>query len=217
MKNPEFRVDCITHRKDPILLFCCLTMCLDEDDTIMNTTIESELMITCKESGINFTDITQGPDNPNFTFGAPRNPEDLGEVTRLAEEFYAHKLASYFHWLLLCNPEINIDNPDRAFREFALNTDPRKDFHVTDMDAFNNPLIFDTPFEERSKNINQSKVWIDATTGRKPKEQKLKCSDFESAFPETVREKAKEKWAQLGFDRPFEEIEPVDPDWIFKN
>ena len=216
MKNPEFRVDCITYRKEPILPFACLTMSLDEDNTIQSTTIEQEYMITLKESGVKFVDIAQGPDNPNFHYGAVRDPDDICEMTRFAEEFFAHKLSSYHHWFILSDPDINVDTPDRAYREFALNADPRRDFHVTDMDAFNNPLLFDTPSDERLKGINQSKVWIDATTGRKPKEQKLKKDQFECDFPETLQKKVKENWGKLGFDRPFEEIEPVDPDWLLK-
>ncbi len=216
MKNPELRIHCITHRKDPILPFSCMSMSMDEDDTVMNTTSETELMIALKESGIKFSDIARGPDDISFTFAACRDQEDIGEITRLTEEFFANKLSIYCHWLMVTDPDVNIDNPDRAYREFALNTDPRRDFHVTDMDAFNNPLVFNTPLEERQKNINQSKVWIDATTGRKPKDQKPKRDTYEYAYPESLRKKIKENWKKLGFDRPYEEIEPVDPDWFFK-
>lgn len=216
MKNPEFRVHCITRRNKPVLPFACMTMSMDEDNTVMSTTIEQEHMITLKESGTQFVDIVHGPDNPNFQFGAVKDPDNIGEITRFVDELTAHKLASYENWFMMTDPDVNIDSIDRAFREFGLNTDSRKDLHVSDLDAFNNPLLFDTPYDERSKMINQSKIWIDATTGRKPKEQKPKRNEFEVAFPESVKDKARENWSRLGFDRPFEEMDPVDPDWLFK-
>lgn len=209
MQNPLYRINCITHRKDPIMIFVSQVGTVNEGICVPVPNIEADRMhLLVEEKGLPVRDVGVAAEQPNSIFVSMNDTRQyyLAQVAAVSQ---ASKLASYEHHLWFFDPDQDVGLSHYALEAWALNCDPRTGFHISDEDAFNNPLLFITGLEERKKMINAAKVWYDCTTANKPPELIPRKDNFERGYDKDIQNRVKERWIEMGFDVPFKEIETV--------
>ena len=205
--SPLFRVNCITHRKNPIISFVTEGLKWAEDFPATlgmshgyREYAESVGIKGIKSFLFNMDTCTM------MAFGL--DPENAGDPMRLGRLIMGHKAMINVNTLGLYDPSVDVTDSRDTLEEFGLACDPRslREF-TTDDDVYLTPLTFISDAENRSKGTDGAKNTWDCTTKFKHWKRPPRAS-FDKAYPAEIRKRVEDLWPDLGFDEPFDDKIP---------
>ena len=201
--SPVFRVNCITHRKNPIISFVTEGLKWAEDFPATLGMMHGYREYA-ETTGIkSIKNLLYSMDtSPLIWFGI--DPETPGEPARLGRLLMGHKAMINFNTVGLYDSDVDITDTRDAMEEFGLACDPRSlsDF-TTDADVYLTPLTFISDAANRARGTDGGKNAWDCTSKFKHW-KKPKTAIFEKAYPFSIQERVKALWADLGFDEAFD-------------
>jgi len=206
--SPIFRVQCITHRKNPIIPFTVEGAKWNDGVGGSLFGMGSGWAEYVADLGINVYDCW--PAN-NIDAAGGLIPCYIDALTPDEPLRFAHATFSYkatfagLMSVIICDANIDPTDTRDAFEALGMSCDPRRQIFITDRDTYNYPLVFYTDAAERFKNIGAARVAYDATVKFKPWAEKIRRSHFEASFPEDMQRAVKDEFGKWGFDEPFEE------------
>ncbi len=197
---PVFRVQCITHRKDPIITF-------DVEGTKTN---ESQCMGSIQQGNYFYDFLKREMGFPikdaycttEASWGNVIISTEVpytGYVSELVEACFSNKYMMWNNWVIVVDADVDIRDPRDVMEEFALQCHPQRIIH-TDLDGFNHPLNFFTELSDRIKNTKGAKKAYDCTTSWLKPSQLPKKDTFEEAYPPDIQEFVLKNWKSFGFD-----------------
>ena len=204
--SPVFRVNCITHRKNPIISFVTEGLKWAEDFPASLGMIAGyrEYAESVGIKGIKNT-IFSMDTCTLMAFGI--NPQKPGDILRLARIIMGSKAMINLNTLGLYDTDADVTDCRDMMEETGMAWDPRSisDF-TSDDDIYQTPLSFISDAANRAKGTGGAKLSWDCTSKFKSWKKPEKTI-FEKAYPVSIQKKVKEAWSDLGFDEAFDEKE----------
>ncbi len=204
--SPLFRVNCITHRKNPIISFVTEGLKWAEDfpATLGMSHGYREYAESVGIKGIK-SFLFSMDTCTMMTFGF--DPESPGDPIRLGRLIMGHKAMINVNTLGLYDPDVDVTDSRDTLEEFGLACDPRSlSAFTTDDDVYLTPLTFISDAGNRSKGTDGGKNSWDCTSKFK-RWKKPERTNFEKAYPVEIQKRVRDLWSDLGFDEPFDEKE----------
>jgi len=201
-KQPVCRIDCITHRKNPILTFAQTGGSAHEGTQLAPAVSYQTYHMLTKLFQLPVADVGYFSDYWESIAMADTSPQAKSLV---ANTVFVHGIPLLTrNFVVLTDPDTYMDHGSTVLAEL-INCDPENDLHVTDMDVTAIPVTFHVTHKERIRGLNMASMWLDCTTSEKPQELVPRKDSFEYAFPQDLRQQVAAKWSRLGFDKPFDE------------
>lgn len=195
MPRPVFRVDCITHRNNPIMPISCAGTDLDECEILLGvfsltTSIRREL----KEKGL---PVISAFSPPGLKFALlivsvePGNPGIADQVTSVVR---ASKMGVFFQYIVIVDGDVDATNFTEALHSTFTKAHPVRGIQIFSL-APGHALI---PFSDLHDKMNArgAGMTIDATTpvGQDGNGDGLRRVSFRNAYPEELRKNVTENW-----------------------
>lgn len=202
--SPIFRINCITHRRNPIIPVSVEGCRWAEPVSMVVGDALSGWLGYVSSLGFKNIECWSHPDilSQYLSRGDFATPQ---EKQQLVQACYAFKQMVPGHWQAVFDKEANFTDARDIGEEIALNFDPRDyKLYLTDQDCLMYPLSFFTDAENRFKGTDAAKLTTDCTTQFKDPRFIPRKALFEKAYPEEVKARVEKMWSGLGFDEPFE-------------
>jgi 4-hydroxy-3-polyprenylbenzoate decarboxylase len=202
--SPIFRVNCVTHRNNPIVTFFCEgAKWGDSESALLNFTMASVDYLE-RGLGLPVVDMVSDRDASWGFYPIAIDLEHPEQVRELFDAAYAWKSTLWCFYFSAHDPDVDTRDMRDVIEDIGINSDPRflKEY-TSDLDCFMHPLDFFTDVENRFRGTDAAKTAYDCTKKFKPWKYPRKDT-FENAYPAEVVEKTKAMWTELGFDEPFE-------------
>ena len=202
--SPVFRVTAITHRKNPVIPITVEGVTMQDDGGMGCWGMEWSAIAYLQSRGHRVPYVRMYPLNPPpWTISC--DPETPLESIQMIHDFFGFKSMIWVPWLTVIDTGIDMVDWSNVIEEIGLNCNPAEfGKNQTDLDAMNHPLNFYSDAEERFRMSGGGKYAYDCTTKfREPRFKPIRDT-LERAYPDEVKERAKELWAKFGFDKPFE-------------
>ena len=210
--SPVFRVNAITHRKNPVVPMTVEGIKMQDDTGITQWSFASSAELYMNSQGFPVPEIGAAPPI-TVKWAINCDPETPSELHKIAQTWFGHKNMIWSHWLAMTDPGVSLQDWTEVYEAVGLNCDPRDLKKCTsDLDAFCHPLMFYTDVVNRFRGTDGAKFYYDATTKFKDPRFILRKDNFEKAFPEEIRQRVREKWEKLGFDESWEDRQIIGGD-----
>ncbi len=200
---PVMRVTGITHRKEPIIPFCNDG---PRDFVNISTSVSSTLIPIAVGAHL-AADMKFPVSKVAISTFMPWSA--LIVATDVPYPGYVQQLAKYIHhvgvfaicdFVIVVDKEVDPANTEWVMEEIALKAHPVKDFH--EFGKLRGPKIHLNVYQtvEEKKIGLTSKVYIDATTKEWDEAtQGPKHLNFDTLYPENIRQVVSDKWEKLNF------------------
>lgn len=195
MPRPVLRVQCITHRKNPILTMCNPGKPWEEDAVMDSITVSAMLENELEARGIPFKSVYVVP--PALGVVVAVKPPYGGFAQTVASAIWASKPGFSRSYIFVVGEDVDVTNPEDVLWCLTTRLHPQKGIHIQS-DAPGSPL---RPFlgrEEKEKGM-APRVLFDATFPHHwTSEDTPEIIDFEHGWPQEVRDKVLARWAEYG-------------------
>lgn len=208
-RKPTFaiRVNCITHRKDPIIPFLSaapVNECHSVASTLLGTAYYWKAVT---EKGMPVKQIYHWPHAPfQSAIVSTKVPNYPGYIRDLANVLFSQKMFTHYDYLTFVDAEVDPADVSQVLEEWFTKTNPKRDYKITDQPeggkaAFCGPYLDEQDLERNvlGDAAHVPKVFIDATTKPGTRTRRLV---FENLFPESLQEKVVTNWTKWGFEDP---------------
>ncbi|MCC7413758.1 MAG: UbiD family decarboxylase [Gammaproteobacteria bacterium] len=194
MPRPVFRVDCITHRNDPIMPVSCPGTDLDECEILLGvfsltTSVRREL----RDWGLPVVNAFSPPGLKFALLVVTVEKGHPGIADRVASVVRASKMGVFFQYIVVIEDDVNATNYPEALHAAFTRCDPGRGIQIFPL-APGHPLI---PFLDLHDKMNSrgAAMTIDATT---PPEwtqiDRPERMSFAKAYPQDLQARICENW-----------------------
>lgn len=207
MPRPVYRVECITHRNDPILPVASSGTPIDEWDIINGLSFDAEMMENFRKRGWPVT----GCFTPPWLSG-----NYVIVTTKIPYAHFAHQITSairntaagrFVPYVQVCDDDIDPTNFDMVIHALATKCHPRRGTQVID-ETHGNPFMPFVNADER-RISKSSAVTLDCTwpTDWDPAIAVPPRASFDQIYPKEVQAKVLKNWTKVyGFPEKKAEI-----------
>ncbi len=199
MPRPVFRVQCITHRKNPILTMCNPGKGWEENDVVLCISGSAVLKNELESRGLPFKSVYVLP--PSMSVIVSAQPQYSGYAHTLAGAIWSVKGGVNKPYVFVVGEDVDVTDPEDILWCLTTRLHPRRGIHIQE-EAPISPL---SPFlsKEDKKTGAGARILLDATFpyGWTDEERPV-VIDLEHGWPQDVRDKVLARWGEYGFDRP---------------
>jgi 4-hydroxy-3-polyprenylbenzoate decarboxylase len=195
MPRPVFRVDCITHRNDPIVPISCAGTDLDECEILLGVfSLTTGIRRELKESGLPVRNAFSPPGLKFALLIVSVEKGHAGIADQVASVVRGCKMGVFFQYIMVVESDVDVTNFPEALHAAMTKCHPDRGIQVFEL-APGHPLI---PFLELHDKLHSrgAALTFDATTpvDWDPELDTPKRMSFNGAYPEEVRVKVLENW-----------------------
>jgi 4-hydroxy-3-polyprenylbenzoate decarboxylase len=195
MPRPVFRVDCITHRDNPIMPISCAGTDLDECEILLGVfSLTSGARRELKEAGLPVRTVYSPPGLKFSLLIVAVEKGHPGIADRVVSVIRGSKMAVRFQYMMVVEEDVDATNFTEALHACMTKCHPVNGIQVFDLSP-GSPL---TPFLDLHDKMHSrgASITLDGTTppewtsdGDRPRR-----ASFEHAFPDALRAKVLENW-----------------------
>jgi 4-hydroxy-3-polyprenylbenzoate decarboxylase len=193
--RPVFRVNCITHRNQPILPVSTPGKPFDDTTFVYSLFGSAALKQELRKLGFPFKDVYLTPSMVAVIISAKETYP--GYVHTLSSAIWGTKAGIYRPVVIVVGEDIDVTNMDEVMWALTTRVHPVRDIHVKKR-APSHPLFSFLSPEERTT-LTGAAVCYDATFPFEWKENAPRIADFEHAWPDDVRKMVLSRWKEYGF------------------
>jgi UbiD family decarboxylase len=207
--QPLYKVDAITHRRNPILPISVPGRATgpDETHTMIGTLASAEILHLLQGESLPVTNVFTLYESQVIWAAVQVNRAELSKLNTNADEFckrlgdlvFRHKCGMQIHRLLVVGDDVDPYNFNDVMWAFATRCRPSLDeFHFEDVAAY--PLV---PYMSHGPGtkLTGGKVVSNCLLPMEYKgEQGWVTCNFENGYPEDVKAKVLERWKQFNLD-----------------
>lgn len=201
--RPVYKVNCITHRNDPIFTMSNMGVPVDDSAAIMQVTLALEIKKLLKSQGMPITDVYCPPFGITYAIIVGVKTQVYSNAAHhIGNLIFGHKLAGPWSQIVIAvDEDVDIFNLKEVFHAFSTKLHPGRSIHVYDR-CFAAPLSPYLSFEERLRSEG-AKVLFDCTwpANWQPHTEVPPKMSFRNAYPTDVQEKVLKKWEKYGFGK----------------
>lgn len=197
-----FRVNCITHRKDPIIPFLTAARISDSISmySVLFTVAFYNTLVYANNLPVKM--VYFAPHSPNQTFFISTDVPYKGFIRNVADCINSKGQMTHYDYIYFVDSEVDPSDVEQVIEEIMTKTNPLRDYHISDNVAPKLLLAGYLDEEDFQKNVLGesglgAKDYIDATTKGNPE---IKRNTFETLFPEDLQKWVVENWKRLGFE-----------------
>ena len=199
MPRPVFRVDCVTHRNNPIMSISCPGVELDECEILNGVfSLTSSMDRELRTSGLPVKKV-MSPPGLKFALmlvivekGHPGIAEQVVNVLR------ASKTGVFFQYVMVVDEDVDVTNLPEFLHAVLSRTHPKRGIQIMDL-APGHPLI---PFSDLHDKMNSrgASMCFDATTQPEadPDKDVPERISFSASYPKALQEKVLASWGLYG-------------------
>ncbi len=202
--SPVFRVNCITHRHNPIIPMTVEGALWSDTSGVMFQSRNFTLLDYFHSVGLPAKDLYEDVDTNGGWHPISIDPPDPQTIYQIHQALFGHKAFTNSTWTITTDPDIDLPDTRDVWEEVGLNCDPRSQLILSDLDAMSAPLLFYTDPENKYQGTDGAKGGYDCTTKFKDPRFIPRKDTFEKAYPDEVRGLVERMWSKLGFDEPME-------------
>ena len=195
--RPVFRVQCITHRKDPILTMCNPGKGWEENDVVFTINGSATIRNELRSRGIPFKSVYVLP--PSMSVVVSAKHQYHGYAHTLASAIWSMKGGINRPYIFIVGEDVDVTDPEDLLWCLTTRLHPARGIHVLN----ETPISPLTPFlsAEDKKRGTGARVIFDATFpyGWSEEERPI-VVDLEHAWPADVRERVLARWAEYGME-----------------
>lgn len=195
VERTVFHVQCITHRKKPILTMANPGKPWEEDAVIFTINGSAMIRNDLESRGIPFKSVYVMP--PAMAVVVAAQPRYSGFVQTVAAAVWSGKFGVSKPYIFVVGEDVDVTDPEEVLWCLTTRLHPEKGIHVQ-KSAPAGPL---TPFLSREEKASGggSRVLFDATFPfHWTPEERPTIIDFEHAWPAEVKEKVISRWEEYG-------------------
>lgn len=209
--SPIFHINCVTHRKNPIIPVFVAGAKWGATAQGLSITVAPHIYEHLKPLGFRFGDACGDTDALTSFIAYTHDPESPQELNRFIHALLSQRGYIIYSNTIVCDLDVDIEDARDRWEQVGLNCNPQTFSQYQYGDSFMYALHFFTDVENRFRNTDGGKCVFDCTTKFKNLDFVTRKDYFEKAFPDLVRERAKEIWSKLGFDEEWEDKRIVRP------
>lgn len=194
--RPVFRVQCITHRKNPILTMCNPGKGWEENDVVFTINGSAMIRNELKSRGIPFKAVYVMP--PAMSVVVSAAPQYHGYAHSLANAIWSTKTGVNKPYVFVVGEDVDVTNAEDVLWCLTTRLHPARGVYVMN----ETPVSPLSPFLSRQDKAGGTgaRVFLDATFpyGWRDEDRPV-VVDFEHAWPLEVREKVLARWSEYGY------------------
>lgn len=195
MPRPVFRVDCITHRKNPIMPVSCAGTELDECEILLGVfSLTQGIRRELIDSGLPVTRVFSPPGLKFALLMVSVEPGHRGIGDQVASVVRGSKMAVFFQYVMVVEGKVDVTNFTEALHAVFTRTHPRDGIQVFDLSP-GHPLI---PFldlhdklHSRGSSVTFSPAASESGNGTTNGHTRMSFAD---AYPAAIREGVLARW-----------------------
>jgi phenylphosphate carboxylase alpha subunit len=199
MPRPVFRVDCITHRDNPIMPISCAGTDLDECEILFGVfSLTSGMERELREAGLPVRGVFSPPGLKFALLLVSVEKGHAGIADKVVSALRASKMGVFFQYVAIVEDEVEVTDIPQVLHTVFTRTHPVRGLHVREL-APGHPLI---PFLDLHDKMHArgSTMCLDATTptdwdNNSDTQDRI---SFENSYPETLRQKVQDNWQDYG-------------------
>jgi 4-hydroxy-3-polyprenylbenzoate decarboxylase len=193
--RPIFRVQCITHRKSPILTMCNPGKSWEENDVVLSINGSAILRNELRSRGIPFKSVYVMP--PTMAVVVAVKQQYSGFVHTVASAIWSSKAGIYRPYIFVVGEDVDVTNAEEVLWCLTTRLHPEKGIHIL-KGTLGSPLGPFLSREEKEKGLG-ARVIFDATFPYHwPAADTPTIIDFEHGWPPVIKEKVLSKWEEYG-------------------
>lgn len=196
---PIYRVQCITHRKNPILPMSVEGSKTNENQVVASAVVSTEVYRACKEMGYPVRDVFVLPESSWACIVVSTEVPYEGYVDELINFISTHKAGIWGTAILITDADVDVTDSQWLLEEMACKIDPKRDLKRSDNDVLATVLLPMVNAKERKLMINGARAAFDATTPLDWTEKDIiKRLSANDVYPELIYQSAQNKLKSLG-------------------
>lgn len=199
MPRPVFRVDCITHRNNPVMPISCAGTDLDECEILFGVfSLTSGMEREFRQSGLPVKAVFSPPGLKFALLLVSVERGHPGIVDQVVSVLRASKMGVFFQYVAVVEEDVDVTNIPEALHSVFSRAHPIRGLQIMDL-APGHPLI---PFLDLHDKMHSrgATMAIDATT---PPDWDSECDvldriSFNNSYPEELQQNVLDKWQDYG-------------------
>ena len=198
MDRPLFKVNCVTHRNDPILTASCIGTPVDDSHIATNIGWISDIKIGLLNAGIPITGIYCPPESGlHLCIVATKTPHP-NIATKIAGCIWADKNGQYIPKVMVVDEDVDPTNMSQVIHAFSTKAHPKRTTIIEN--AFNCPIAGYLDAEEKKIGMG-SNIVFDCTWPKYWKAEDIPPrASFVDVYPKKIQERVLRKWKKYGFE-----------------
>lgn len=193
--RPVFRVQCITHRKNPILTMSNPGKGWTLDQVITTVTASAILKNELESRGIPFKSLYLIP--PGFAVVIAAKSQYSGFVHTLASAIWSSKEAIHRPYIFVVGEDVDVTDPEDVLWCLTTRLHPERGIHVI-RDTVTSALNPHLSREEKVKGVGARGIFNATFPYHWSAEETPTVIDFEHGWPAEIREKVLSRWQEYG-------------------
>jgi len=193
--QPVFRVNCVTHRNQPILPVSTPGKPLDDTTFVYSLYGSAALAMELRKMGFPFKSVYLTPSMMAVIISAKETYP--GYVHTLSSAIWGTKVGVYRPVVIVVGDDVDVTNMDEVMWALTTRVHPVRDIHVKKRAPSHALFPFLSP-EERATHTGAA-VCYDATFPFEWKEDTPRIADFKHAWPEEIQNLVLSRWKEYGF------------------
>ena len=200
--KPIFRVNAITHRRDPILPFSNMGMPIHEGQSVTALIKGAEIFAELKKLGLPVKGVYMPPFAAGHMAVVSTEIPFINFAKRVAHAVWATKPGLFTYYIVVVEPDVDPTNMDEVVHAMTTKCHPVNGIHqVPHIPGFPVLLPFLPPKERLIGDA--AGVIFDCTWPKDwPQEAIPIKATFENLWPKEVQQRVLKKWESYGFKNP---------------
>ncbi len=194
-----FRVEAITHRRDPILTISNMGVPTDEGQLLRSFSLGLELDKLLRSQGIPITGVYMPPESTHHVMVVGVKPTYSHIATQIANLAFGSKLGPWFHMVIVVDDTVDIYNWNEVFHALATRCHPARGIRVWERSVGTALYPFLSAHER--KWALGAQVLFDCTwpLDWDPVNEVPRLVSFRTVYPEELQRKVVANWEAYGF------------------
>jgi 4-hydroxy-3-polyprenylbenzoate decarboxylase len=192
--TPVIRVNCITHRKNPIQTMANMGKPWDDAAVPMSITVSAMIGKLLRDNGVPFRSVFQPPPGTSVFISTRSAP---GHVVKIMSTLISG-WRSGLQYIVVVDDDVDVTNTEDVWWAITTRMHPKNGYHFIEGVGANTLIPFLSP-EDRRKH-ETAHAYLDATFpadwSREYRERHCQVVDFQHAWPENVQKKVLERWSK---------------------
>ncbi len=199
MPRPVFRVDCITHRNNPIMPISCPGIELDECEILFSVfSLTAGMERDLRESGLPVRSVLAPPGLKFAALLVTVEKGHPGIADRVVSVVRSSKMGVFFQYVMVTDEDVDVTNLPETMHAILAKTHPVNGVQIMEL-APGHPLI---PFSDLHDKLHSrgASLTFDGTTpvdwfadGQAPKRV-----SFKEFYSQEIQDRVNAKWGEFG-------------------
>lgn len=199
MPRPVFRVDCITHRNNPIIPISCPGIELDECEILFSVfSLTAGMERELRSAGLPIRGVLAPPGLKFALLLVTVEPGHPGITDRVVSVVRSSKMGVFFQYVVVTDEPVDVTNLPETMHAVLAKTHPVSGIQIMDL-APGHPLI---PFSDLHDKLHSrgASLSFDGTTPLEwlDGEQAPRRVSFMNSYPKEIRERVSSRWSEFG-------------------